>query len=69
MGKYKHGMVNCIADVSFSLDIPASVIEQHVEEDDTREAALEKMEAVIKEEPFRYADLMTAGEPEVEVDG
>lgn len=67
--KNKHGLGNVIADVSFSLDLPEGVVAILVEDDDTREAALTKIEERVKEEPFQYADYMTAGEPEVEVDG
>ena len=63
------GMLNAIVRVQFSLDLPESVIESIVSPGADRVRALEEIERAVAEEPFRFADHMTAGEPEVEADG
>lgn len=65
----KHGMLNAIVRVQFSLDLPLTVIDSIVSPEDNRQQALEEIERAVAEEPFRYADHMTAGVPEVEADG
>lgn len=62
-------MLNTIVRVQYSLDLPPGVIDSIVSPEANRERALEEIERAVAEEPFRYADHMTAGEPEVEADG
>lgn len=68
--------MNVLARVSFSLNIPGSVVEgcgiersAFTDDEVYRDAVLDAWEATLKDEFVHYLDYMTAGEPDVEVDG
>lgn len=64
-------LANVLVDVSFTLDLPESVVDSIIDPEDheDREEQLETIERAVAEEPFRWADHMTAGACETEADG